>query len=120
MRPYIPLRDRRVTAVTELRLQAADHWQHALAGTLKDEALLTLGTQAAVWIATTCVRVADSCFSLAGGSAVYETSPLQRRLRDLHVAAQHAAAQQRQYVGMGKLLLGRPAPQDSHDHETLG
>lgn len=93
------------------RLQAADHWQHALAGTLKDEALLTLGTQAAVWIATTCVRVADSCFSLAGGSAVYETSPLQRRLRDLHVAAQHAAAQQRQYVGVGKLLLGRPAPQ---------
>jgi hypothetical protein len=70
--------------------QLAGHWQHALAGTLKDEALLIQGTQAAIWIATACVRVADSCFSLAGGSAVYETSPLQRRLRDLHVAAQHA------------------------------
>jgi indole-3-acetate monooxygenase len=102
------------------RLQAAGHWQHALAGTLKDEALLTQGTQAAIWIATTCVRVADSCFSLAGSSAVYETSPLQRRLRDLHVAAQHAAAQQRQYVGVGKLLLSSPALQDGHGHATLG
>jgi indole-3-acetate monooxygenase len=103
-----------------LRLQAAGHWQHALAGTLKDEALLTQGTQAAIWIATTCVRVADSCFSLAGSSAVYDTSPLQRRLRDLHVAAQHAVAQQRQYVGVGKLLLNPPALPDGHGHATLG
>jgi alkylation response protein AidB-like acyl-CoA dehydrogenase len=103
-----------------LRLQAVGHWQHALAGTLKDEALLTQGTQAAIWIATTCVRVADSCFSLAGSSAVYDTSPLQRRLRDLHVAAQHAVAQQRQYVGVGKLLLNPPALPDGHGHATLG
>jgi alkylation response protein AidB-like acyl-CoA dehydrogenase len=88
-----------------LQVQAASHWRHALAGTLKDEALLAQGTQAAIWITTTCVRVADACFTLGGGSALYETSPLQRRLRDLHVAAQHAAAQQRHYVTAGKLLL---------------
>ena len=87
------------------QFQVAGHWQHAQAGTLRDEALLTQGTQAAIWVVTTCVRVADSCFTIAGGSAVYETSPLQRRLRDLHAAAQHAAVQQRQYVGVGKLLL---------------
>ena len=60
------------------------------------------------------VRVADSCFTIAGGSAVYETSPLQRRLRDLHAAAQHAAVQQRQYVGAGKLLLACSA-QDGNE-----
>ena len=87
--------------------QLAEHWHHALAGTLKSEALLAQGTQAAIWVATTCVRVADACFALAGGNAVYETSPLQRRLRDLHAGAQHAAAQQRHYVGAGKLLLKR-------------
>ena len=87
--------------------QLAEHWHHALAGTLKSEALLAQGTQAAIWVATTCVRVADACFALAGGNAVYETSPLQRRLRDLHAGAQHAAAQQRHYVGVGKLLLKR-------------
>lgn len=89
-------------------VQAASHWRHALAGTLKDEALLTQATQMAVWLATTCVRVADGCFGLAGGSAVYESSTLQRRMRDLHVAAQHGAAQQRHYVSAGKLLLGSP------------
>jgi hypothetical protein len=30
-------------------------------------------------------------------------------LRDLHVAAQHAIAQQRQYAGVGKLVLQRSA-----------
>jgi len=89
-----------------LQVQAASHWRHALAGTLKDEALLTESTQTAIWLATTCVRGVDACFALGGGSALYETSPLQRRLRDVHVAAQHFVAQQRHYVGAGKLLLG--------------
>jgi alkylation response protein AidB-like acyl-CoA dehydrogenase len=88
-----------------LQVQAASHWRHALAGTLKDEALFTQGTQTAIWLVTTCVRGADACFALGGGSALYETSPLQRRLRDLHAAAQHAIAQQRHYAGAGKLLL---------------
>jgi alkylation response protein AidB-like acyl-CoA dehydrogenase len=84
------------------QVQVESHWRHALAGTLKDEALLVEGTQAGIWIATTCVRVADACFALAGGSAVYESSPLQRRMRDLHTAAQHAQVQQRHYVAAGK------------------
>jgi alkylation response protein AidB-like acyl-CoA dehydrogenase len=89
-----------------LRVQAESHWRHALARTLKDESLLTQGTQTATWLAATCARVADSCFALGGGSALYETSPLQRRLRDLHAAGQHVLAQQRNYATAGKLLLG--------------
>ena len=92
-----------------LQVQAASHWRHALAGTLKDEALHTQGTQSAIWLATTCVRAVDACFALAGGGAIYETSPLQRRLRDLHTAAQHFAAHQRHYVSAGKLLLSGSA-----------
>ena len=88
-----------------LQVQAQSHWKHALDGTLKDDALLKQGTQAGIWLATTCVRVADACFALGGGSALYEASPLQRRLRDLHVAAQHAVVQQRHYVDAGKLVL---------------
>jgi alkylation response protein AidB-like acyl-CoA dehydrogenase len=92
-----------------LQVQAASYWRHMLAGTLKDEALLSQGAQTATWLAATCVRGADACFSLGGGSALYEISPLQRRLRDLHVAAQHAAVHQRNYVSAGKLLLGSSA-----------
>jgi alkylation response protein AidB-like acyl-CoA dehydrogenase len=88
-----------------LEIQAASHWSHARAGTLRDEALMTEGTQAAVWITNACLRVAEMCFALGGGSAVYEDSMLQRRLRDLHVAAQHAFVQQRHYIDAGKLFI---------------
>lgn len=90
-------------------VQAASHWRHALAGTLNDEDLMIEGSRSATWLATTCVGIADACFALAGASVVYDSSPLQRRLRDLHVAAQHAHAQQRQYVDVGKLALRRAA-----------
>src|SRR5262249_60827049 len=90
--------------------QAKSQWRRALAGTLKDDASLAETSQAGVWTATTCVRVVDRCFALAGGSAVYETSPLQRRLRDMHVAAQHAMVQQRHYLAAGKHLLRPSTP----------
>jgi alkylation response protein AidB-like acyl-CoA dehydrogenase len=63
--------------------------------------------QAAIWIAGTCVRVAEGCFELAGSRAVYESSSLQRRLRDLRVAAQHAAVHPRNYVAAGAAVLAR-------------
>jgi indole-3-acetate monooxygenase len=89
-----------------LEVQAASLWGHSLAGTLKDEARLQMhANQTGIWVTATCVRAGDACFALGGGSSVYESSPLQRRLRDLHVAAQHAIVQQRHYVGVGKLLL---------------
>lgn len=94
-------------------VQAASHWRHALSGTLNDEDLVVEGARSATWLATTCVGVADACFALAGSSAVYDTSPLQRRLRDLHVAAQHAHAQQRQYADVGKLVLRRATEHDA-------
>ena len=65
-----------------------------------------------IWITGASSGIGEALarrFALAGASAVYETSPLQRRLRDLHVAGQHAAGQQRQYVGAGKLPLMRSA-----------
>jgi alkylation response protein AidB-like acyl-CoA dehydrogenase len=88
-----------------LESQAASHWRHAQAGTLKDEATATKSIQSAIWLVSVCVRAADTCFRLGGSGVVYVTSPLQRRMRDLHTAAQHAIVQQRNYVSGGKLLL---------------
>lgn len=92
-------------------VQVASHWRRALAGTLNDDDVMIEGSGSAVWLATTCVGIADACFALAGSSAVYDSSPLQRRLRDLHVGAQHAHAQQRLYVDVGKLALRHSADQ---------
>ncbi len=89
--------------------QAASLWRHALAGTLKDSGLATQATQTAIWLATTCLQATDACFALGGSSALYESSPLQRRLRDLRTAAQHGVVQQRNYVTVGKSLLDSSA-----------
>jgi len=92
-------------AQASLDIQIANYWRLALAGGLKNEALFTQVRQGAVWLSEAAIRIAAACFALGGGSAVYETSPLQRRLRDLYAAGQHAAVQRRHYVDAGKLLL---------------
>jgi alkylation response protein AidB-like acyl-CoA dehydrogenase len=86
--------------------QAESHWQQAIAGTLSDEALAAEAGQTAAWVTKTCNQVAEACFSLGGGAAIYQTSPLQQRMRDLLVASQHMAVQQRNYVEAGARLLG--------------
>jgi len=88
-----------------LQMQVASHWRDALAGTLNSEALQIQAAQSAAWIAAAAVRVTDGCFTLAGASAIYDSSPLQRRLRDMHTAAQHFVAQPRQFIGAGRQLL---------------
>ncbi len=88
-----------------LQAQAENHWRHALAGTLQDEAFFAQAVQTTAWIVATAVRIAESCFTLAGAVALYETSPLQRRLRDLQAASQHYFAQPRHYISAGKMLL---------------
>jgi alkylation response protein AidB-like acyl-CoA dehydrogenase len=83
----------------------ARYWHHALAGTLNTPTLQAQATQGAIWLTANCIRAADTCFALGGSAAVYDSSSLQRRLRDLQVAGQHAAVHQRHYVNAGKLLL---------------
>lgn len=84
---------------------AARLWAHAVAGTLRTEALLADSTALGAWVATSCSRAADACFTLGGGSAVYDSSPLQRRMRDLHAAVQHATIHQRHFAAAGRALL---------------
>jgi alkylation response protein AidB-like acyl-CoA dehydrogenase len=83
----------------------AKYWRYALAGTLNTPALQAEATQGAVWLTTICIRAADDCFALGGGAALYDSSPLQRHLRDLQAAGQHAAVHRRHYVNAGKTLL---------------
>jgi indole-3-acetate monooxygenase len=90
-----------------LEAQIARVWQNPEPSTAKGMTRVAEQLQAVVWITAACVRVAEGCFELAGSRAVYETSPLQRRLRDLRVAAQHFAAQPRNYVTAGAAVLAR-------------
>jgi alkylation response protein AidB-like acyl-CoA dehydrogenase len=94
---------RAMTALLEM--QATSHWQHACEGTLKNVTLLTQSMQTVTWVTAASVRAVDALFALAGSGAVYENSPLQRRMRDLHTAAQHNVVHARNYIGAGALLV---------------
>jgi alkylation response protein AidB-like acyl-CoA dehydrogenase len=52
------------------------------------------------------VKVVDAMYTLAGGSAVYESSPLQRHLRDVHVCTQHIMVGSGTLETVGRLYLG--------------
>jgi alkylation response protein AidB-like acyl-CoA dehydrogenase len=85
-------------------------WGRLLAGDMGPATERAEAAQAAAWVTTTCVKAADALYALGGGSALYEDSPIQRRLRDLHAAAQHAAVQPRHYMTAGAVRLGHPPP----------
>jgi alkylation response protein AidB-like acyl-CoA dehydrogenase len=92
-----------------LHVQAAQHWCRATAGLLDGQADFTLGLQGSAWIHAACTDIVSSCIALDGTRAITSTSPLQRRLRDIHAARQHFFAQERFYAAAGRLTLGFPA-----------
>jgi long-subunit acyl-CoA synthetase (AMP-forming) len=51
-------------------------------------------------------RAIDSVYTMAGGMAVFETSQLQRCLRDVHVVSQHIMVAPRLFETLGKHLFG--------------
>ncbi|EYF03079.1 Hypothetical protein CAP_6193 [Chondromyces apiculatus DSM 436] len=54
----------------------------------------------------TAARVVDRMYEAAGGAAVFSAHPLQRCLRDIHVATQHAMAARPTLEPIGAVLLG--------------
>jgi indole-3-acetate monooxygenase len=81
-------------------------WASASAGGVVSLVARTGIRQAAVHAATTSARVADTAFTLAGGTAVYDTSLLGRCLRDAHVVTQHIQTAPKLNETIGKLILG--------------
>lgn len=61
---------------------------------------------AATHAASVGADVVDTAFTLAGGTAVYDASPLGRCLRDAHVVTQHIQTAPKLNEIIGKLLLG--------------
>jgi len=88
---------------------ANSHWQEALDGTLAEHPLTFFESlQASAWIHEAATRVIDKCYTLGGGAALYDSSPLQRRMRDIHAATQHVMTAQRHYQSAGAIAVGLP------------
>lgn len=61
---------------------------------------------ACVHAAESAVRAVDLVYRLGGGSSVYTGSPLDRCLRDVHVATQHITLAAIHYELAGRIFLG--------------
>jgi len=61
---------------------------------------------AATHATASAVRVVDAMYEAGGGTSIYETSPLQRRFRDVHVMTQHMMVAQPTWELAGRILLG--------------
>ena len=84
-------------------------WTQAQSGAL-DPSLFTRVLSTTAWVVETAARVVDGCYRAGGGSALYEASPLQRRLRDIHTVTQHASVQENVFANVGADLLGKAGP----------
>ncbi len=87
--------------------QARSHWAHAIDGTLNNNVRLVEGTQTVLHVVETCLEAVDRCFEIGGSGQIYEHAPLQRRFRDIHVAAQHGVVRRHNYAKGGRLLFDR-------------
>jgi alkylation response protein AidB-like acyl-CoA dehydrogenase len=83
-------------------------WERAVAGAgvdVEQRAALRLAATHATEVST---RATDTAYTLAGGSALYDSSPLQRRVRDAHAATQHMLVAPATWELTGRVLLGMP------------
>jgi alkylation response protein AidB-like acyl-CoA dehydrogenase len=101
--------DAAVRGARALLLEAVDEaWQRAAADGEVDTERRAALRLASTHAAAVCAEAASTAYRLGGGSAIYESSPLQRRFRDANVATQHMLVAPATWELTGRLLLGLP------------
>lgn len=89
-----------------LHAEAGAMWERVTTGTAPsptDRARLRIAATNAV---KTSVAAVDRVYTVGGGSALYDKSPLQRSFRDVHAITQHTMVAPHGYELFGKILLG--------------
>jgi len=94
-------------ATAALYVEADAAWAKATAGTPltpEDRARIRA---TATWVTRTAASIVDVAYTAGGGTSLYETSPLQRRLRDIHAVTQHFALKPDTFTLAGAVLTGQ-------------
>jgi alkylation response protein AidB-like acyl-CoA dehydrogenase len=89
-----------------LRAEVGATWDAAVEGEPVGIEARVAMRLAAAHVASTCVGVVDTAWTLAGGTAVYDSSVLGRCVRDAHVVTQHIMVAPKLNETLGKFLLG--------------
>jgi indole-3-acetate monooxygenase len=82
-------------------------WATAVAGVPFSLRQRAQARAAAVWATKQAVAVVEAAYHGGGGTAVYRSCPLQRRLRDVHALRQHFLVRPNTMATAGAVLLGQ-------------
>jgi alkylation response protein AidB-like acyl-CoA dehydrogenase len=94
-------------ARTLVYAEAENAWSIARAGvpfTLEQRARMRA---TATWATSAAASVVDIAYAAGGGTSLYSTSPLQRRLRDVRALTQHFAIKPDTLTKVGAVLAGQ-------------
>ncbi len=96
------------SARSYLQSEVAAIWDDVVRGDKPSVDRRAAARLAAYHAANEAARAVDLCFHAGGGSAVYESSPLQRCFRDVHTALAHILVSDRNAVSYARVALGLP------------
>lgn len=85
---------------------AQEAWDTLVAGdavTLQQRAMVRLACTHAT---AASVQAVDIAYRLGGGTSIYETSVLQRQMRDVHAITQHIVLSSNNYESVGRVIMG--------------
>ena len=88
-----------IDAMSELMAALADDGPRLISARAMLRAACTHAAESAV-------RIADMLAAEAGAAAIFETSPIERFVRDVHAAVKHIAMTPNNYLLAGRLQLG--------------
>ncbi len=94
------------TASALLTQVTAELWRTATAGKAISAAEQMRARLAIVSGVRYSLRAVDLLFEAAGTSSIYQSNPIERCFRDIHVAAQHGVVGRQSLEAAGRVLLG--------------
>jgi alkylation response protein AidB-like acyl-CoA dehydrogenase len=86
---------------------AAEVWRTVVAGAELTTELRARIRADGVWATSTAAAVVDMAYTAGGSSSLYDSSPLQRRLRDIHAVTQHFLVKPDALTTVGAVLAGQ-------------
>jgi indole-3-acetate monooxygenase len=85
-------------------------WAAAVSGAAFTNQIRARARLDAAWAVDQAVEVVEFAYRAGGGSALYDSSPLQRRLRDVHAVTQHFIVRPDVFAAAGSVLAGLEPP----------
>ncbi len=75
---------------------------------------------AAVWATERAAAIVESAYRAGGGTSLYDSSPLQRRLRDINAVTQHFLVKPDTLTTAGAIFAGQEMTCPSSESATEG